>query len=219
LGASLVTTVGERLTYLPSVFTVLALVQAVGAAQRRWPAVTAVTFALTVAIASMLTLAEQQRWIDAGRVSQHTVAQLGVLPPDEPAILMNLPDTVGGVYALRNAVTPALALFHGWEDPALVWQATGSELPRGDEVVDLERLAAPDGQRWRLSLEGDDVADGAAWTQLFPRTATTGSAGIAVSDPEGGRVDVTVAAPDGAASGAESLWWASGGVLRRVDDG
>jgi hypothetical protein len=86
-------------------------------------------------------------------------------------------------------------------------------------VVDLERLAAPDGQRWRLSLEGDDVADGAAWTQLFPRTATTGSAGIAVSDPEGGRVDVTVAAPDGAASGAESLWWASGGVLRRVDDG
>lgn len=213
LGVSLVDPLGERLTYLPSVFAVLAVAQLWGWLDERRPVAAVAAAAATLAVMSLLLVGQQQRWIRAGQLSEQVVRELGVLPRDRPAVLLNAPDTYDGIYVARNAVTPALVLFHGWEDPSTVWQATSQQVTGTDEPTS---LASTGMRSWRLTIPDDAASRGSGWTTLWPRTGSDGVEEITVEQepPSAVRVDVVAADDDAPPGDVSSVWWFSEGRLR-----
>lgn len=212
LGASLVDPLGERLLYLPSVFAVLAAVQLWALLDQRRPAAGGAVAVVTVAAMSLLLIGQQQRWTRAGELSEQVVRELGALPRDRPAVLLNAPDTYDGVYVTRNAVTPALVLFHGWEDPSMVWQAASQQVTTTDEPTSVESTGS---RTWRLTIPSDARRRGSDWTELWPRTGD-GVEQITVEQESPAAIQVGVSSDDANAptDDVSSVWWFSGGRLR-----
>lgn len=212
LGASLVDPRGERLTYLPSVFAVLVVVQLWSLLDQRRPAAGVAVAAVTLAAMSLLLLGQQQRWIRAGELSERVVRELGVLPRDRPAVLLNAPDTYDGIYVARNAVTPALVLFHGWEDPSTVWQATAQQVTATDEPTAAESTEV---RTWRLTIPDDARRRGSEWTELWPRTGDDiEEITVEEESPSAVRVGVSSEVAGAATGDVSSVWWFSGGRLQ-----
>lgn len=213
LGASLVDPLGERLLYLPSVFAVLAVVQLWSLLDQHQPAAGVAVAAVTLTAMSLLLVGQQQRWIRAGELSEQVVRELSALPRDRPAVLLNAPDTYDGIYVTRNAVTPALVLFHGWEDPSLVWQATGQQVTATDEPTSVESTGS---RTWRLTIPGDARRRGSEWTELWPRTGGDGIEQITIEreSPSAIRVGVSSDDADAPPGDVSTVWWFSGGRLQ-----
>ncbi len=199
LGTSASGSIGERLTYLSSIFVVAAAAWALGLVwQARPPVAAAVALAL-VPVTLLGQVGAMQRWTDAGRAGAELTRALGSLERDRPTVLLGVTDELGGAYVGRNAVPPTLGLLHGWSDPTGVWAAT-SVRSDGPVTTTVERLPtpsdAPGSTRWRVTVDGP----GAAITDLFPRAATDRLGAVAVERIDGRTVEVTVEqAPDGRA--------------------
>lgn len=211
-GASLVDPLGERLTYLPSVFAVLAAVQLWALLDQRRPAAGVAVAAVTVAAMSLLLIGQQQRWARASELSEQVVRELSALPRDRPAVLLNAPDTYNGVYVTRNAVTPALVLFHGWENPSVVWQAASQQVTATDEPTSVESTGS---RTWRLTIPSDARRRGSDWTELWSRTGDDIEQIIVEQESRSAiQVEVSSGAVDAPTDDVSSVWWFSGGRLR-----
>lgn len=123
LGVSLSTVAGERLTYLPSAFAVLALARLWSSFWASAPKTAWIAASVTVVAAAALSATTAAHWRDASRAADSLVAALADLPVDQPAQVYGVPERDDrGVPVGLNAVAPALVLLHGWHDPGGVVQ-------------------------------------------------------------------------------------------------
>ena len=129
LGVSFTTIVGERLTYLPSVFVVLAASRIWGVLYSRRARVALWTATGLLCTAAIWTWFGLDQWRAAGIESSRLVDGLATLVRDEPATVFGVRErTDGGVPVALNAVRPAVVLFHGWTDPDVIVAVQGAPL-------------------------------------------------------------------------------------------
>ncbi len=194
LGVSATGSIGERLGFLASVFVVTAVGWAVALLWSTRRTVAVVTAVSVAAVAVVVLVPAQQRWLDAGGSGRELTRALGTLQVDRPTVLLTLPDEQGGAYVGRNAVPSTLALLHGWRDPSAVWGATTfrSDGPALTTVTPIPAPDAPAGsRRWRVSVDGP----GARFGELFPRPGSDGRAEVRVVRVDDRTVEVTVGPP------------------------
>ena len=151
LGASATTVAGERLVYLPSAFGVVLLAWPLCRVAERLGRVGVAVVAAVVVAASSSLFAVNRGWADSARVAESFADQLGQLPPDRPALLLNTPDLVDGVQCMRNALWPSLVVVHGW---APIGPAR--DVVKVDQAGPRDRVSVRPGpvpRSWRLRLE------------------------------------------------------------------
>lgn len=203
LGVAATTSAGERLTYLPSAFAVLALVTAWGALLRRHAAVAASVAALVLACSTVALLAAERRWVRAGELADSITSSLSQLPRDRPALLLELPERWDGVPVMENAAGATLALLHGWTDPSVLRQPLGTTVTGPEPST---RARPGGGGSWVLSPEqpGDRI------TARYP--PDPGDPFVSSVDGGGRRATVVVAeVPPG------GIWRVERGRLVAVD--
>lgn len=99
----------DRYLYLPSVWLTILWAATITPALAK-PARLMLAASL-LAACSLLLVARNARWREAGELSRQAVDALGALPNDRPVFALNLPDSVQDAYVLRNGYTQALELF------------------------------------------------------------------------------------------------------------
>ena len=135
LGASPFTTAGGRLGYWPGTFVAGAVGLGLAVLLQRAPRPGRVVVVLWLAASCVLVVVVDQTYVDGGRLVDGVVESAAALPVDEPVVLLVAPDVLGGSWAGRGALAPALTLVHGWEEPPLYVEATGVELAAWDGTV------------------------------------------------------------------------------------
>lgn len=179
VGVSVTASVGDRLTYLPSVFAAaLVAVALAGLRQRRPEAMVVATALLTLAFVG-LDLREGERWREAGVVSEIMADALSSRPPGE-VYLVHLPTTVEGAYSFVNGAI-GLGWFLGDADPGPVRTVSTAHVGSFDDAVSVGWAQRDDG--WVLRVDGEpgdrmQVLDG-DWTVL---RADPGSIEVAFPD-------------------------------------
>lgn len=124
LGVDATSVAGERLTYLPSAFAVLAVIRAWSLLWPRQRAIAMASAAAVLAVATLVLWAECGEWVDASNESEHLVSALGVLLTDQPAVVVDSHErSADRVPVALNALGPAVVLFHGWSDPSVISDA------------------------------------------------------------------------------------------------
>ncbi|MFM7063118.1 MAG: hypothetical protein ACKO04_06465, partial [Actinomycetes bacterium] len=207
LGTSATGALGERLGYLASTFGCVLVAWLLCALVVHRAAVGWTAAGLVLAVALVLCVTAQARWVAAGNLADRLFESAGQLPPDRPALVLNLPDERDGAYVALNALPAALALRHGWTDLTAVWAATTyTQGADGRATV----VDGPGPRTWTVRLEGD----GARFLQAFDRPAGEQVARVRVTlvDPRTARI---TAGPTPPGAPPESVWAVTDGRLVR----
>jgi protein O-mannosyl-transferase len=131
LRVSLLNTEGERMVYLPSVFSTLWIVAALERyLPRRAPRLVALALLVLLNAAGLVCAA--RNWSAAGTLSARIVEDVRLMRPAGRLRVANLPDNLNGAYVFRNGFPDAVRLFGG--------QGAGSEI----RVAFLSTLIHPD---------------------------------------------------------------------------
>lgn len=132
LGASLTDSAGERLAYLPSAFVVAALARWWTVLMCRHQRVAVATASGLIAVLVVISTQVGFRWASAALESQRLAEALGVLPPDEPALVLGARERdEHGIPVALNAMGATVVLLHGWTDPTLISDSQDWPLPAG----------------------------------------------------------------------------------------
>jgi|GEM_PF-5047440 len=118
LGTSLVDTGGERLVYLASALTTIALALVLDAV--RPPQLRTAATAALVSVGAVAIVAAGLRWSAAADLSGRLMASAAAFDVDRPVLLLATPDSFGGAVVHRNAEGHDLVVLHGWRFPAPV---------------------------------------------------------------------------------------------------
>lgn len=149
LGAGIGVVSGERLTYFASGFLLVAAGRCWSALLARRRAVGWTVAASVVLVATLWSADLATRWRAGADESGRVISALGVLPRDQPAVVLGTSErTENGIPVVLNALGAAVVLYHGWTDPSLLtdrdgdldgsidattWVFDGSELRRLEE--------------------------------------------------------------------------------------
>jgi len=205
LGVSATVSLGERLALLPSVFAVALTAWGVASV---WSARRAAGVALLVVVGVTCAVAlipAQARWIAAGEQAAALIDSLRALPPDQPAVVLAVPDERHGAYVGRN-VLPAAVTLDGWNNATGIWSALEFRSD-GDARVGTELVGRSEGGGaiYRVTLRGP----GARFVATSPRDATAAAPLIAVDLTSDTEALVTVGdTPLGAS--ATTVWTIEG---------
>lgn len=130
LGVSATTTSGERLTYLPSAFLIMAIARCWSVVWARRTVAAALVAVAVIAISAGATWVSSTKWSAAADESDRLVTALAALPRDHPAVVEGTTArSADGIPVALNALGPALMLFHGWSDPSLVAEVPSPDGP------------------------------------------------------------------------------------------
>ncbi len=199
LGVSPIATGGERLVYLPSVFSCIAIAWLVSMVRVRgtWARVVPVG-TVVVAAASLVWI--ESVWVDAGRAADAVVQASATWQRDEPVVVLVLPDSIRGALVYRNGLDAMLRLEHGWTKA----KSTVVTFPRLSDRLEPIGVMAGDGPgRWWIDPCGRDDL-------LAPAGADA-----KVVRVESRRFEIEL---DEQSRGS-AVWSYSAGALRRVDVG
>ena len=108
LGIHLGTSLGERLIYWPSVFTLLLLCCIVDRILRYQPKITLGTLSVIIVVCAGLLFNANREWLFAGTYTKKIIQDINKLPSSQRLIVLNIPDTFNGAYMLRNGIQPAV---------------------------------------------------------------------------------------------------------------
>ena len=104
LGFNRLSADGERYTYLPSVFFILAL--SIAVSRISWKGIKAFVFISLILISGALVFDKSKNWARAGTVASETIAAtrklVQGLPIGHTVYLVGLPDTIGGAHTFRT---------------------------------------------------------------------------------------------------------------------
>ena len=204
LGVSPTTTAGERLTYLPSVFSSILVASLLAAAlnfslrRASW-----LVGAATVASVAVLVF-YGGRWGAAADLSQRFVAAEAALPRDSTVVLVNIPDSVRGAYAMRNGLRGSLAVVHGWNDPYRVAQVASFATTDTKPMVSVRPGTKRNSWYFHLDGPGD--------TYLESGDLDVYITGVSAKVIDDQLLEVQIEP----GSAANELWYFSGGAMRRV---
>lgn len=145
LGTSLFDSQGERLLYLPTVFSSIGLAILCDAAfrARRGGWVLQGAFLVFMALS---TIQSSRTWQEAGVASRLLLQSVAELGTETRVLLANLPDNLRGAYVFRNGFEAACELVGARAPLPLV----GTAPVRADEIVEARR----DGDVVRISISG-----------------------------------------------------------------
>ncbi len=99
----------SRYTYFASAFGAILVALVIGQA-RNW-LVARVGFSLLLTVYALGTGRMATYWHDAGEIARSTLQSLRNTPPDEPALLISIPDHYRGAYIWRTSLGHAIRLF------------------------------------------------------------------------------------------------------------
>jgi hypothetical protein len=109
LGVSPTDTRGERLLYLPTVFSVLLAAHGLALAARTRTRYVAVGLGL-LALCTLGLMRVNANWRQAGEISAAIVTGLEQVVEDDQTYILNLPDNLRGAYIFRNGLEAALEM-------------------------------------------------------------------------------------------------------------
>jgi len=207
LGTSASGSLGERLGFLASTFGCVLVGWLLCALVVHRAAVGWTAAGVVLAVALVLSVVAQSRWVAAGNLADRLFESAGQLPRDRPALVLNLPDEREGAYVALNALPAALALRHGWTDLTRVWAATTyAQGADGRATV----ADGPGPRTWTVRLEGGRTR----FLQAFDRPAAGQLAAVRVTlvDPRTARV---TQGPTPPGAPAETVWAVADGRLVR----
>jgi len=207
LGTSATGSLGERLGFLASTFGCVLVGWLLCALVVHRAAVGWTAAGVVLAVALVLSVVAQSRWVAAGNLADRLFESAGQLPRDRPALVLNLPDESEGAYVALNALPAALALRHGWTDLTRVWAATTyAQGADGRATV----ADGPGPRTWTVRLEGGRTR----FLQAFDRPAGGQLAAVRVTlvDPRTARV---TQGPTPPGAPAETVWAVADGRLVR----
>ncbi len=207
LGTSATGPLGERLGYLASTFGCVLVAWLLGVLVVHRAAVGWTVAGLLLAVALVLSVAAQARWVAAGNLADRLFESAKELPVDRPALVLNQPDELNGTYVALNALPAALALRHGWNDLTAVWTATTYSQGSDGRVTVTD---GPGPRTWTVRLDGA----GAQFLQTYDRPANERQAQVDVEllDPRTARVSLGPTPPG---APPESVWAVADGRLSR----
>lgn len=168
LGVSAIGPLGERYTYLPSVFTCILVAAFTVLLAQRMRTATIVASTVVLALLAGIAVRESKRWSDASLAAESVTTSLEGVTTDV-VLLINVPDTIRGAVAFRNSavglelygpdlaeldvrVVTARTFRTPWDSDTAALRGSGSRLQV--RVSD----PAADG------LTRPSVADSGAWT-------------------------------------------------------
>ncbi|KKR99804.1 MAG: hypothetical protein UU49_C0003G0018 [Candidatus Magasanikbacteria bacterium GW2011_GWC2_41_17] len=109
------TSEGERFVYLPSIGMAMLLAVIVAGLWKKWRILGIITAMVLIVYFSFNLWQRNLIWQNAGALSQQLLADFASetnLKPGEGAVIMGLPDNIGGAYVFRNGWITALKLFY-----------------------------------------------------------------------------------------------------------
>jgi protein O-mannosyl-transferase len=108
LGIHLGTSLGERLIYWPSVFTLLLFCCIVDRIFRYQPKIALGTLSVIIVVCAAMLFNANREWLFAGTYTKKIIKDINKLPASHRLIVLNIPDTFNGAYMLRNGIQPAV---------------------------------------------------------------------------------------------------------------
>ncbi len=108
LGIHLGTSLGERLIYWPSVFTLLLFCCIIDLIFTYQPKIALGTLSVLIIICAGLLFNANREWLFAGTYTKQIIQDIKKLPNSHRLIVLNIPDTFNGAYMLRNGIKPAV---------------------------------------------------------------------------------------------------------------
>lgn len=135
LGVSPFTTAGDRLAYVPSVFSTIAVSMVVGLVVQRLPRFGRVLVPALVVVATLLLVVANGTYVRGGRMMEGVVGSQGRWPVDQPVVALAVPDTLEGSWGARDALGSSLVLVHGWSDPAAYHEVSAVQMQRWDDTI------------------------------------------------------------------------------------
>lgn len=205
LGVSPTTTAGERLTYLPSVFSAILVAALLASAVDRRPRAASGLVGAVGLLSIGLLLLNGEHWERSADLSRRFVDAETTWQQDSGVVIVNTPDSVRGAYAMRNGVRGSLALVNGWTSPDNVMQVASFSTVGPDPEITVE--VGSDRRSWLFRLEGPDDA----YLERGPVSMPDSSGiGAEVLGERLLRVRVDEDAP------VSELWYFSRGEMRRL---
>lgn len=139
LGVSPFTTAGDRLAYVPSVFSTIAVAMVVGLVVQRLPRIGRVLVPALVVVAALLLVVANGTYVRGGQMMEGVVGSQGEWPVDQPVVALAVPDTLEGSWGARDALGSSLVLVHGWSDPAAYHEVSAVQMQRWDDTITVRR--------------------------------------------------------------------------------
>ncbi len=202
LGASPFTTAGERLAYLPSVFSALLVAVALGVALERWPRAAAVGTGAVLAFSVVALLVAQRTYVEGGRLASAVIASQQAFPNEQPVVVLAAPDTLDGAFVGRNAFGVALRFVNGRAESTTYHELSGVAMGNRLDTITVR----PGSCTTCVVLWLDDPDASFTWTDP--------DAGLRIVQADDRRLEVDLGPPQE----RPSLWYVSGGRLVALGD-